>query len=46
MEDLHIYDIYGNQIDDGKSGWKIEIVDNNSNTTENTKKEGDNNESK
>lgn len=45
MEDIHIYDIYGNQIDDGKSGWKIELVDDNS-TIENTKKEGDDNGSK
>lgn len=24
---IHIYDIYGNQMDNGKSGWRVEIVE-------------------
>lgn len=44
---IHIYDIYGNQIDDGKSGWKVEIINETQSVSYNKEKQdGDTNGSK
>lgn len=44
---IHIYDICGNQIDDGKSGWKVEIINETQTDSDNKEKQdGDTNGSK